>query len=79
MNYHDYKTREDWLAARTTFIGASETAAIFGQGYASQSPFSVWASKVHPDAKPDEKESRRLQNGTDMQPIIIELAKENLQ
>ena len=42
----NYVNREEWVAARRTFLGASEAAAILGVGYAGQSPLSVWASKV---------------------------------
>ena len=78
MNFTDYKTREDWLAARTTFIGASETAAVFGQGYANQSPLTVWASKVHPEAPTDDETPIRLTIGTQMQPVIVGLARANM-
>ena len=35
-----------WKADRETGIGASETASIFGVGYASCSPVTVWAEKT---------------------------------
>lgn len=35
-----------WLEERKTFIGASESPAILGVGYATESPWSVWARKV---------------------------------
>lgn len=53
-----YDTREDWLAARSNSIGASESAALFGlspQG--RESAFSLWAKKtglVEPEQIDDE-------------------------
>lgn len=45
----DYQNREDWLNARSTFIGASESAAILGCGYAGQNALTVYASKLKPE------------------------------
>ncbi len=45
----DYQTRDEWLAARSTFIGASESAAILGCGYAGQNALTVYASKLKPE------------------------------
>lgn len=44
----DYADRDEWLVARATFIGASESAAILGCGYAGQNALTVYASKVTP-------------------------------
>lgn len=66
-----YATREDWLTARASFLGASETAGILGCGYADQSPITIWASKVHGIA--DELEMKRLRIGVLMEPVLREL------
>ncbi len=44
----DYADRAEWLAARSTFIGASESAAILGCGYSGQNALTVYASKINP-------------------------------
>lgn len=63
----DYATREDWLDARPTFIGASESAAILGEGYAKTNALTVFADKVTPRVGDDEDESltigRMLERG----------------
>ena len=42
-----YDTREDWLAARTTTLGASESAAILGLAPdGRESEFSLWTKKT---------------------------------
>jgi len=45
----DYATREEWLAARSTFIGASESAAILNCGYSGTNALTVYASKIKPE------------------------------
>jgi len=69
-----YRTREEWLAARRTFIGASESAALFGCGYASQSPITVYESKVNGTA--DESERQALRIGQMMEPALRRLFSE---
>jgi len=66
-----YETREEWLQARSTFLGASEIAAILGMGYADQSPITIWAEKVHGTV--DEHEKKRLRIGTMMEPVLRQM------
>lgn len=66
-----YQTREEWLAARRHFIGASETAALFGEGYADQTPVTIWESKVTGTA--DELDDERLQTGQDLEPGLRQI------
>lgn len=50
-----YKTREEWLASRPSFLGASEIAAVLGRSeYKDATPFAVWRAKVQPEAEPEE-------------------------
>lgn len=63
-----YESREEWLAARRQFIGASESAAILGHGYADQSPYTVWAAKVHPEEGDSLADNERLACGRDLEP-----------
>lgn len=60
--------REDWLAARRYMIGASESAALFGVGYAGQSPVSVWNAKV--EGEEDLGEEKRLKIGKLIEPSL---------
>lgn len=42
-----YESREDWLASRTSTLGASESAALFGlTPEGRESEFSLWAKKT---------------------------------
>lgn len=65
-----YRNREKWVADRKNSIGASESPAILGVGYANQSPFSVWAEKSG-RVSPDEKEvDEVLHVGILMEPVL---------
>lgn len=67
----EYESESDWLEARKSFIGASEVAAIFGVGYASQSPITVWASKTDgPRQEIPAEQLRRMNRGKKLEPII---------
>jgi predicted phage-related endonuclease len=66
-----YDNMDQWLAARNSVIGASESASIFGVGYADESKLSIWGRKV---GKLDGKEDTdSLECGRVLQPAIIEL------
>jgi putative phage-type endonuclease len=62
------QNRDEWLQARRRSIGASESAAIFGLGYASQSPLTIWASKVH--GEEDFEETARMKIGKLIEPAL---------
>ncbi len=68
MRTLELPNRQQWLAARQSMIGASESAAVFGVGYADQSPLTVWESKVHPLAAEDD--DKRLRIGRLMEPAL---------
>ncbi len=38
--------RSEWLGMRRRYIGSSDAAGIFGCGYANQTRYSVWLSKI---------------------------------
>ena len=63
--------RESWLQERQKGIGASESPAILGVGYAGTSPLSVWAEKVH-GYRPEftAEQLRRMERGKRMEAII---------
>jgi len=73
-----YTSREDWLEGRRRVIGASDTAGIFGVGYANQSPISVWDSKVNPPRE-DEEENERLWIGSLMEPTLRAIFERKMQ
>lgn len=63
--------RQSWLAARRTCIGASESPAIFGVGYADQSPLTIWNDKVHGhDEEEDSAKSEMFAVGKLMEPSL---------
>lgn len=69
----EHATEADWLADRQSGIGASESASVFGCGYAGTSPLTVWASKVkgyRPEFSADQL--RRMNRGKKLEPIIAE-------
>jgi putative phage-type endonuclease len=65
-----FNSRLAWLEARRLRIQASDTAAIFGVGYADQSPVTIWESKVNPVADDDRGEARYLKIGKLMEPAL---------
>ena len=67
----DYGNRADWLQARRNGLGSSDTAAIFGEGYADQSALTVWQNKVYGDHT--EQDSDRLWIGTEIQPALCRI------
>ena len=69
----EHATEADWLADRQSGIGASESASVFGCGYAGTSPMTVWASKVkgyRTEFSPDQL--RRMNRGKKLEPIIAD-------
>lgn len=80
MNYDVFQSRivrclsrEHWLRERKSGIGASESASIFGVGYASQCPANVWESKVSDTAQEfDDATLRLMTRGKRMEPIIAQ-------
>jgi len=69
--YEDHKHESAWLDARRSMIGASESAAIFGVGYKSSSPITIWNSKVGgPSLEFDEPTLKRMNRGKRLEPFI---------
>lgn len=67
----DYENETAWKKARKQGVGASEVAAIFGAGYASQSIVTVWASKTGAaQIKYDEATLRIFKRGHKLEQII---------
>lgn len=71
MKTIECSTREAWLTARREFIGASESPAILGCGYAGQTPLTVYASKVCEPT--DEPTDDRFVFGTLLEPALREI------
>lgn len=65
-----------WLAARQTFLGASETPTILGCGYAGQSPMAVWSAKVD-GARGEREVPLKFRIGKRKEPLIRELFTED--
>lgn len=60
--------REEWLANRRRYLGASEVAAVLGQSPWA-GPLDVYASKISGQGIP---ESRAMQRGHAMEPLIAD-------
>lgn len=67
-----FASRDEWVAGRSASIGASESAAILGEGYSGQSAFTVWYEKVHEvsRAKFSAAMLKRLEIGTMIEPSL---------
>lgn len=63
-----HANRQEWLTDRMTCIGASDSAAILGVGYANQSPITVWNSKVNGES--DDAVDKRLTIGRLIEPAL---------
>lgn len=68
IEVREYPDRESWLAARKSFVSASEAASILGDGY--ESAFSLWHLKRGADLPPIDPE--RLEAGRRMEPVIAQ-------
>lgn len=67
-----YKSRHDWLAARTTTLGASEAAMILGQ-HPTRGPWDVWVAK-HNRTELDEDDEEQDPNDPCVRGQILEPA-----
>lgn len=63
------EARQAWLANRKMALGASEVPTLFGVGF--ESPYSLWARKL--GLLPPVDETERMEVGTLIQPVIMEL------
>ena len=66
MNKVKYATREEWIEARRHGIGASDSPAILGIGYATRGPASVYSDKINGGAS--DSDDMRLRVGQAMEP-----------
>lgn len=71
-----YETREEWLDARTSFVGASEASAICGQGYARTNEQTVWLDKVSPAVGREDNATLSMRLGSNCEPGVIKTAVE---
>jgi len=67
----NHATEESWLAARRSMIGASESAALIGEGYKDQNVASIWLEKTRGETREfSEAENRRLRIGKQVEPVL---------
>lgn len=65
-------TRQQWLAERKNYLGATDTASILGKGF--NTPFGVWLEKTgQPVPEPDEMARRRMDVGLYLEPLIADV------
>lgn len=68
------KARDEWLSDRTHIIGASDSPAILGVGYAGHNALSVWWDKTHgPIFNRSEVENKSFLRGLAMEPALREI------
>lgn len=71
--HESFPDEASWVEARRSVIGASDTAGIFGVGYASQSPVTIWSSKTGGEEAPIPPEERkRMDRGKRMEPVVVD-------
>jgi len=73
MSIATENTREAWLAERMTMIGASESPAILGEGYADENAWTIWAKKLGILKNDETEEAEFLEWGREMQPVVIKM------
>lgn len=67
----EYLSRDEWLDARKSGVGASEAAAVLGLSHYA-SPLDVWAAKVgaKPTQEPNDTIAQRMRLGRNLEPVI---------
>ncbi len=73
--FEAYKSEADWVEARKTGIGASESAILFGQGYAGSSPYKLYCDKLGL-IETDKEELKFIRIGKMMEPVLRGLFRE---
>ena len=69
-----HENREQWLDARRSMIGASDAMALLGQGYAGQSPGTVFLSKTGYETNNlDPAQQRRMSMGQFIEDFLRKL------
>lgn len=70
----DFLSREEWRLARRSGVGASDSAALFGCGYADQSIVTVYESKIVEAIEEfDQVTEKRLRIGKRMEPALRQI------
>ena len=76
MNAITLTGRDEWLAARRAMIGASESPALYGEGYRGFNAWTIWADKVGAiprDENDAKEENEALEWGRESQPVILKI------
>lgn len=68
-----YRTEKGWLRSRSRSIGASESAAILGVGYTSQSAYTVWQQKCWPANPDSDAPTIEMRVGQIIEPALREI------
>lgn len=66
----------EWLAARRSFVGASESPTILGVGYRESSQAGIWESKAFGAIGPPPAPELKLRIGKAKEPLLRELFEE---
>lgn len=69
---HRFRKRSTWLDGRRRCIGASDHAGILGEGYADQTPTTIWRSKVFTERDDLRScDALRMRVGHALQPLVL--------
>jgi putative phage-type endonuclease len=68
----EFQSESDWIEGRKMGLGASESAILFGQGYAGSSSFKLYSEKLGLIPK-DDFEAKFLRIGKLMEPVLRRL------
>lgn len=71
MTITKYETREEWLAARNSGLGASDVPAALGLS-PWKSPFQLWAEKTGLAEEPDLADNEFIEFGLRLEPVVAE-------
>lgn len=69
--YEHHENRDDWLANRNSFIGASEAGSILGVGFSSK--IDIWKEKTGRSVRKSLSDNEAVQYGNRAEPALRQL------
>lgn len=68
-----YIDLDNWLGERLTMIGASESPALFYEGYKNESPWTLYQRKIGELPSHDDDDNEALEWGREIQPVVLKM------
>jgi putative phage-type endonuclease len=62
-----------WLGERLSMIGASESPALFYEGYKNESPYTLYKRKIGELPSQSDEENEALEWGREIQPVVLKM------